>query len=259
MNFIIESGTNLSQYQTAASNESLLIQGECLDVMSKLPENSVDMVLCDLPYGVTQNSWDIRISLPDLWSAYHRLCKPHAAIVLTATQPFTSMLVMSNLKEFKQELIWDKKKGSNPLLANKRIMSSHEDILVFNGKIYHPQMTEGAPYSIPRTGGNHTNSIVGGVANPNFVQKTKDTSKRFPLSVLPYSIHCGSKLHPNQKPVGLMRYLIETYTDPGMTILDNTMGSGTTGVACKESGRKFIGIESDPKIFDVSRYRICPS
>jgi site-specific DNA-methyltransferase (adenine-specific) len=234
----------------------MLKLGDCLVELPKLRPKSVSLVLCDLPYGRTALNWDSVLPMGDLWAQYNRICR--GPVILTAMQPFTTMLVQSNLADFRYTLVWDKGKGSNPLLANKQPMRSHEDIVVFYRKqpIYNPQMTDGTPYKSPRTGGGHTNSIVGADGERRgFRQNTKDTSKRFPLSVLKYSIHCGSKLHPTQKPVELMEWLIRTYTNPGDTVLDNCMGSGTTGVACKNTGRKFIGIELDPRYFEIAKKR----
>jgi hypothetical protein len=230
---------------------------DCLVEMPKLKAKSVDLVLCDLPYGKTALAWDSVLSMEELWRQYDRICR--GPVILMAMQPFTTMIIQSNLKDFRYTLVWDKGKGSNPLLANKQPMRSHEDIVVFYKKqpVYNPQMTDGAPYKPPRTGGGHTNSIVGANGDRRgFVQKTKDTSKRFPLSVLRYSIHCGSKQHPTQKPVELMEWLIRTYTNEGDTVLDNCMGSGTTGVACKRAGREFIGIELNPEYFRIAQRRI---
>jgi len=226
--------------------------------MKKVPNESVDMVLADPPYGKTACKWDSIIPLKPMWEQLKRVTKPNAAIVLTASQPFTSALVMSNLKTFKQSLVWDKGKGSNPLLAKKRIMQSHEDILVFcYGRLpYNPQMRKGKPYKAPRTGGNRTNRIVGATADSKGFRQQDNSGFRYPLSVLPYSIHCGSKLHPSQKPVGLMKYLILTYSSKRDIVLDFTMGSGTTGVACIQTGRRFIGIELEKKFFKVAKARI---
>lgn len=234
-----------------------MLPGNCLDIMPTLSAKSVDLVLCDLPYGTTALAWDKRIPAYSLWENYNRLCT--GPVVLFAIQPFTTMLVQSNLAEFRYTLVWNKGKGSNPLLANKQFMRSHEDLVVFykTQPVYNPQMKEGTPYSSPRTGGSRTNSIVGATKDKEgFRQATKDTSRRFPLSILSYSIHCGSKLHPTQKPVSLLEELILTYTNPGMTVLDNCMGSGSTGVACVNTGRNFIGIESDPKYFRIANERI---
>jgi site-specific DNA-methyltransferase (adenine-specific) len=225
--------------------------------MWTLPRGSVDLVLCDPPYGKTALRWDEQLDSDDMWTAYDRLCT--GPVILMAMQPFTSMLIQSNLKDFRYTLVWDKGKGSNPLLANKRPMCGHEDIVVFYKRqpTYHPQMKPGIPYTSPHTGGNRTNRIAGTTSDrPGWKQATKDTSKRFPLSILKHSIHCGSKLHPTQKPVSLMEELILTYTNRGDTVLDNCMGSGTTGVACINTGRRFIGIEQDKRYFTVAKERI---
>ena len=235
-----------------------LINGDCLEEMKNIPDGSVDMVLTDPPYGTTACKWDTVIDLELMWEQLRRVIKPNGAIVMTASQPFTSALVMSNVKMFKYEWIWDKAKGSNPLLSKKQPMKSHENILVFSKQQtkYFPQMTEGKPYTIPKTGGNRTNKITGSTKDSdNFIQST-DPTKRFPLTIQKYSIHCGSKLHPTQKPVALMEYLIKTYTNAGETVLDFTMGSGTTGVACKNLGRSFIGIEMDADYFAAASKRI---
>jgi site-specific DNA-methyltransferase (adenine-specific) len=232
-----------------------LIQGDCLVEMAKLEDQSVDMVLCDLPYGATVCKWDVVIDPVEMWKQYRRVCR--GPVVLTATQPFTTDSINSNRKEFKYSLVWDKGKGSNPLLAKKMPMRSHEDILVFYRKppVYNPQMTEGKPYTVPRTGGNRTNSITGAKDSTGFRQST-DSSKRYPLSIQKFSIHCGSKLHPSQKPVELMEWLIRTYTNEGDTVLDNAMGSGSCGVACVNTNRKFIGMENDREYMDIATARI---
>jgi site-specific DNA-methyltransferase (adenine-specific) len=232
--------------------------GDCLELMNKLDDNSVDMILCDLPYGTTACAWDVIIPFEEMWKQYRRVTKPNAAIVLTAAQPFTSALVASNIKFFKQELIWSKGKGSYPLIAKKRIMQAHENILVFcYGRLpYNPQMMPGKPYKAPRTGGNRTNSITGTKADKAGFKQEDNTGFRYPLSVLDYSIHCGSKLHPSQKPTELFEYLIKTYSNPGDVILDNTAGSGTTGVAAVNTGRNFILMEKEEKYWQVCKDRI---
>jgi DNA modification methylase len=232
--------------------------GDCLEIMKHLDAGSIDMILCDLPYQMTACAWDVGVPLEPLWEHYQRIIKKNGAIVLTASQPFTSVLVVSNLKMFKYEWIWDKGKGSNPLLARKQPMKSHESVLVFaHGQtVYNPQMTEGKPYTVPRTGGNRTNSIVGNERDAVGFQQSTDSTKRFPLSVQKFSIHCGSKLQPTQKPVGLFEYLIRTYTNEGDLVLDNCAGTGTTGVACLNAGRRFILIEKDQKYYDVTTKRL---
>ena len=212
----------------------------------------------DLPYGTTACKWDTIISLEPLWTHYKRIVKDNAAIVLMGSQPFTTTLIASNMKMFKYELIWDKGKGSNPQLAGKMPMKSHENMLIFYKKlpIYNPQMTDGSLYVVPRTGGKRTNRVIDSKDKPGFQQKTKDTSKRFPISIHKYSIHCGSKVHPTQKPVALFEYLIKTYTNEGDLVLDNCTGSGTTGIACINTNRQFILIEKDPDYYEIARKRI---
>ena len=232
--------------------------GDCLDVMPQLPDKSVDMILCDLPYGTTACKWDVIIPFEPLWKQYCRLIKNNGAIVLTASQPFTSLLVTSNLKMFRYEWIWDKGRGSNPLLANKQPMKAHENIVVFsiNPTQYFPQMTEGTPYQVPRTGGNRTNSITGTTSDKKGFSQSTDSTKRFPLSIQKASIHCGSKLHPTQKPVKLFEYFIKTYTNEGETVLDNCAGSGTTAIACLRTNRQYICIEKDEKYYQLILNRI---
>lgn len=232
--------------------------GDCIDLMKNLQSGSIDMILTDLPYGTTACAWDVVIPFEELWKEYRRVAKPNAAIVLTAAQPFAAALINSNLKYFKQELIWSKGKGSNPLLAKKRIMQAHENILVFcYGKLpYNPQMVQGKAYKAPRTGGNRTNSITGTKADKDGFVQQDNTGFRYPLSVLEYSIHCGSKLHPSQKPVELFEYLIRTYSQLGDTVLDSSAGSGTTAVAAQNTGRNYIIMEKDPHYFQICQTRI---
>jgi site-specific DNA-methyltransferase (adenine-specific) len=231
----------------------ILTQGECLAEMAEIPDAYVDMVLCDLPYGTTQNKWDSIIDLTQLWAAYKRICKPGAAIVLTAAQPFTSVLVCSNLKDFKYQWVWRKENGTGFLNAKKRPLPNHEDVLVFwsgSQGVYNPQMRLGfKPYTCKQgaSGSNY------GKVRDEYVNSSN--GERFPLSVLDFARDAG-KVHPTQKPVALMEYMIKTYTDPGMMVLDNCMGSGTTGVACMNLGRAFVGIERDPAYFKIASERI---
>ena len=235
-----------------------LHEGDCLELMEKIDDKSIDMILCDLPYGTTACKWDVIIPFDLLWKQYKRIIKQNGAIVLTASQPFTSTLVMSNIKAFKQGLVWDKQKGSNPLLASKRIMQSHEDILVFcYGSLpYYPQFRQGKPYKAPSTGGNRTNSIVASKGDSEGFKQKDNEGIRYPLSVLPFSIHCGSKLHSTQKPVELFEYLIKTYTKEGELVLDNCAGSGTTGIAALNTNRQFILMEKEKKYVEVIEKRL---
>lgn len=227
--------------------------GDCLNEMQKIPDGSVDMICADLPYGATACRWDAVIPFEPLWAEYKRVATPSAAIVLTASQPFTSALVMSNLEMFKYELIWNKCRGNAPGVAKYRPLPGHESVLVFGrGKTtYNPQMTQGKPYS-NSTGRRVVNEHQFGLAKT----KTQSDGKRYPTSVVDVSFSPPRTVHPTQKPVELMEWLIRTYTNEGETVLDNTMGSGTCGVAAVNLGRRFIGIELDPQYFAVAQSRI---
>jgi len=235
------------------------MHGDCLEWMKEIPDGSVDMVLADPPYGTTACKWDTVIDLPLMWEQLKRVIKPNGAIVMTASQPFTSALVMSNVAMFRHEWVWDKvNKYTGALQANKRRMRRHEDIIVFSIKplnVYNKQFREGEPYSVKITGGH---GEFNGNADIDKVRKVINTGQHNPCSVL--DIKADNKkeagLHPTQKPVALMEYLIRTYTHEGETVLDFTMGCGTTGVACKNLGRKFIGIELDQGYFDIAVKRI---
>ena len=235
-----------------------LLQGDCLELMATIPSGSVDMVMCDLPSGTTQNKWDSVIPLEPLWLEYRRVCKPSAAIVLTASQPFTSALVMSNLTAFKYDWCWRKPKGTGHLNAKKQPMRDKEDVLVFYREqcTYNPQFTTGTPYK-NKAGKDHsaTTSMTGSYgAYTNY--REDNEGKRYPKQVIEFGVVERGTLHPTQKPVALMEYLIKTYTNEGETVLDNTMGSGTTGVACGNTGRRFIGIERDLAYFNIALDRI---
>ena len=228
--------------------------GDCLEVMRTLAPGSVDMVLADLPYGTTACKWDAVIPFEPLWAEYRRVCRPNAAIVLTASQPFTSALVMSNPRWFRHAWIWQKNRAANVLTARFGPMKRHEDILVFGRSAPHyvPQLRKGKPYR----GFKSKTAFIGAVNGEHpSVHKDNPEGLLQPITILEYSLDRGG-LHPTQKPVALMEYLIRTYTDEGMTVLDNTMGSGTTGVACVNTGRSFIGIERDPGYFAIAERRI---
>jgi site-specific DNA-methyltransferase (adenine-specific) len=242
-----------------------LRHGDCLAEMAKLPDGCVDMVLTDPPYGTTACKWDAVIPLAPMWAQLKRLAKKNAAIVLHASQPFTSALVMSNVKMYRHEWIWRKNYGSNFLNASREPMKEHESVLVFSdGRwTYNPQRE-------PRVGGGVAfigkplrrgpgrgcaETLSGGIGESSSDAMTAD---RLPGTVQPFKIPRGRNKvsHPTQKPVELAEYLIKTYTHPGMTVLDFTMGSGTTGVACKRLGRNFIGIELDAGYFEIAKKRI---
>lgn len=227
-----------------------------MEVMQYIPDKSVDLVLCDLPYGTTQNKWDSVLPLADLWSEYRRITKPSAAIVLTAAQPFTSAVVMSNIREFKYAWTWDKvNRPTGHLNAKKQPMRQTEDVLVFYQAqpTYNPQMVQGEPY---RTTGSKKSGNYGAQRATTTVC---DDGMRYPRNLLAIPADergAVGRVHPTQKPVALMEYLVKTYTNEGDTVLDNTMGSGTTGVAAANTGRKFIGIERDPEYFEIAQQRI---
>lgn len=229
---------------------------ECLQAMKCIPDGSVAMVLCDLPYGTTQNKWDSVIDLPSLWLAYKRVCKPNAAIVLTAQTPFDKVLGCSNLVMLRYEWVWLKNVATGFMNANKMPMKSHENVLVFYAELptYNPQKTVGKPYKTKRTGRVDTGVNYGEVGI-KVRTDTVNAGERLPQTPLSFDRDSGA-LHPTQKPVALMEYLIKTYTNESELVLDNTMGSGTTGVACGNLGRRFIGIEQDEKYFQIAQARV---
>ena len=227
-----------------------LLQGDCLELMKDIPSGSVDMILADLPYGTTANKWDSIIPFEPLWEQYERIVKEDGAIVLTAQTPFDKVLGVSNLKLLRYEWIWEKNRGTGHLNAKKMPMKNHENILVFYKKlpVYNPQMREGQPYTRPSGAGSSNYREMERVI-------TKHTKGRYPLSVLNHRV-VERTIHPTQKPVELFEYLIKTYTNEGDTVLDNVMGSGTTGVACKNLSRNFIGMELDEEYFKIATERI---
>lgn len=234
--------------------------GDCLDVMAGLPDCSIDMVMCDLPYGITACKWDSVIPFDELWKSYRRLIKPGCAIALFASQPFSSALVMSAADLFKYEWIWRKNRGSNFLVAHLQPMKEHEHVLVFGvGSVrYFPEKEKrsigggarvgsGCVFRESNTG---KREAYGGI---NDLERIS-SELRLPSSVRDCPTQVG--FHPTQKPVALLEYLIRTYTVEGEVVLDNCMGSGSTGVACMSQGRSFIGIEKDEKYFQVAERRI---
>ncbi|MGZ5029076.1 MAG: DNA-methyltransferase [Methylobacter sp.] len=227
-----------------------LIHGDCLEVMRDIPDGIVDMVLTDPPYGTTACKWDSIIPFEPMWAELKRIIKPNGAIVMTAAQPFTSSLITSNIKSFKYSWIW-KKKPIGFLNANKRPLKVLEDIAVFNNSIYNPQDLLPLGKNKKRTDQSVSVGHDGGrLSTDEYVQKFTN----YPTQILEFKSEKG--LHPTQKPVALMEYLIKTYTNEGETVLDFTMDSGTTGVAAKNLNRKFIGIELDEKYFEIAKNRI---
>lgn len=245
--------TNASESYTDNSGKIRLYHGDCLDILPQLEDNSVDMVMCDLPYMKTSCSWDHIIPPEELWEQYNRVCKENAAMVFTAVQPFTTLLISSNLKNFRYEWIWEKPQGTNPLNKDYMPLRSHENILVFYRRppTYNPQMEKGSPYKGFQSQKSLIGEIYGSVKSKH---RNNVEGTRYPKTVLKFSQEKG--LHPTQKPVPLMEYLIRTYTNEGDTVLDNTMGSGTTGVACINSKRNFIGMENEEAIYNTALKRI---
>ena len=241
-----------------------LRQGDCLELMKDIPDGSIDMILCDLPYGTTACKWDTIIPFEPLWEHYERVIKDNGAIVLTANQPFASALVMSNPKLYRHSWYWNKITGSNPMTARYKPMPVVEEVLVFSKKTvnYMPIMIDADPENMRKRDGISLNSkgIIG--ENTTFKHsKTHDESKRYPKNLLSYSntrgeLNNANRVHPTQKPVALLEYLIKTYTNEEETVLDNAMGSGSTGVACVNTNRNFIGMELDEKYYRISKQRI---
>ena len=236
-------------------NKMNIYKGDCLEVMKLIQDKSVDMILCDLPYGTTQNKWDSVIPLDEIWKEYKRIIKDNGVIVLTSQGIFTAKLILSNEKWFKYKLVWEKSKATNFLNAKKQPLRKHEDICVFYNKQpqYNPQMTEGKPYDK----GVRKNQLTGSYGDFNPVH-VKSEGMRYPTDVVYFKTaeSEGKVYHPTQKPVKLLEYLIKTYTNEGETVLDNCMGSGSTGVACLKTNRNFIGIEKDDKYFNIAVERL---
>ena len=233
-------------------------QGNCLELMQQIPDHSIDMILCDLPYGTTSCKWDIIIPFNPLWEQYRRIIKNNGVIALFGKQPFTSFLIQSNLKWWRYELIWEKEKGTDFGNANRKPLNAHESIQIFYNKqpTYNKQMRQGTPYTKKNYRNNNEEDL-------NFKSDNSgtwiNTGERTPISVIKVArdnIHKGTNLHPTQKPVQLLEWLIKSYTNEGDTVLDNCMGSGSTGVACINTNRNFIGYELDNNYFNIAQDRI---
>jgi DNA modification methylase len=229
-----------------------LLHGDCLELMKDIPDKSIDMILCDLPYGTTRNKWDSVIPFDKLWEQYERIIKDNGAIVLFSQMPFTAKLICSNLKLFKYEWIWEKDNSTGFLNAKKMPLKIHENICVFykSPPCYNPQMRKGfKPYKCKH-----------GAQSDNYGWHNKVWSvsdgERYPVDLIKLN-RDKSKIHPTQKPVALLEYLIKTYTNEGDIVLDNCMGSGSTGVACVNLNRSFIGMELEEEYFEIAKERIC--
>jgi site-specific DNA-methyltransferase (adenine-specific) len=241
---------------------SVLVHADCFDVFPYIADASVQLILCDLPYNVTGLKWDSLLDLPKLWEQYERIIKPNGAIVLTAMQPFTTELIISNRKMFKYTWVWNKVKPGNFLTAKLKPMQNHEDIVIFskantancnkNNMLYIPQLEKREKV---RKYKKEADSDIYARKNTTSIEYTTDF--KYPKSILEISnANQKNKLHPTQKPLELMKYLIKTYSNENDVVMDNCMGSNTTGLACKELNRQYIGIEKDKNYYDVSVSRV---
>ena len=248
----------------------MLIHGDCLQAMKDIEAGSVDMILADLPYGTTYAAWDSIIPFEPLWEQYKRVIKKNGAVVLFGSQPFTSNLIVSNMAWFKYEWIWHKGRASGHVHAKNKPMKAHENILVFSGGTtvhvgqsisrmnYNPQISEGKGYKRIVGKGNqgklNHKASAGDIAYIGTMVENLGT--RYPRSVIDFKSHNVGNHHPTQKPVALLEYLIKTYTNEGELVMDNVMGSGSTGVAARNLNRRFLGIEKDLDYFNIAKNRI---
>lgn len=245
-----------------------LQQGDCLELMKDIPSKSIDLILCDLPYGTTRNKWDSIIDLDRLWADYDRIIKDNGAILLFAQTPFDKVLGVSNLKHLRYEIIWQKTAPTGFLNAKKMPMKAHENILVFYKKLptYNPQMTQGHLRKVSSKSSRKKSverqklKVDNNDSNYNFYGESAegyDSTERYPLSVQVFAKDQQKEnYHPTQKPVALLEWLIKTYTNEGDLVLDNCMGSGSTGVACVNTNRDFIGFELNEQYFEIAKERI---
>lgn len=237
-----------------------LYNGDCLEIMKNIPDKSIDMILCDLPYGTTACKWDQIIPFELLWEQYKRIIKDYGAIVLFGNEPFASLLRCSNLEMYKYDWIWQKENGTNFATVKYQPFRKTERICVFGNfatsfnkkrpKNYNPQFEVGEPYKIKRKAGQREILHTGA----NKATELENTGYRYPTDIITFQNEKG--LHPTQKPVALLEYLIKTYTNEGDTVMDNCMGSGSTGIGCINTGRNFIGIELDEGYFKIAKDRI---
>lgn len=243
---------------TTAATSNTLINGDCIEIMGNMDANSVDLILVDPPYGTTAHKWDTVLDLPTMWRRVKTVLKPNGLVVFTSSQPFTTALISSNIEMFQQTLVWNKRFAADFVLSKKRPLTIHEDIVIFGcgiGKTcYNPQLTKrDTPI---KKGSNRKPSFLSATGEwDDFACKTY--TEKLPESIINISNRSEKRgHHPTQKPVGLMEYLIKTYSNSGDTVLDFTMGSGTTGVACVNTGRNFIGIELDSKYYETACNRV---
>ena len=245
--------------QQCSVSGSALFNADCMDILPLIPDKSVQLILADLPYGTTNLKWDSVLDLKKLWTEYERIITDNGAIILTATQPFTSILIMSNLKLFKYEWIWEKTIATNFMFVKKQPAKKHENILVFYKKqpTYNIQFEQGTPYNDKRTH-RYKNGIgceresIADVMKQGIKKPIQNEGKRYPSTIQKFSNGNNSNIHPTQKPLELMKFFIKTYSNENDMVLDNTMGSGTTCLAAKNLNRKFIGIEKEPKYYEIA-------
>ena len=243
-------------------NSIKLLCGDCLELMNDIEDKSIDCIICDLPYGTTKCKWDVVIPFDKLWEQYNRIIKDNGAIILFGTEPFSSELRLSNKSDYKYDIYWVKEKPTNFMQVKKRVGKLTENICVFYKKqcTYNPQMVKYNGKKVtnkPSETNAKFKSIVASNSPTMQIKPYKDIGYRYPCDILNIRREkLGSTVHPTQKPVALLEYLIKTYTNENETVLDNCMGSGTTGVACKRLNRRFIGIEKDEKYFNIAKERI---
>lgn len=239
-------------------DNGMLFNGDCLEIMKDIPDNSIDLILCDLPYGVTKCSWDVLIPFDKLWNEYNRICKLNSAIILFGQEPFSSLLRISNLEDYKYDIYWEKERLTNINQVKRRVGKTIETISIFYKKqcTYNPQM-------ITYNGKPRTNKVKNGTLgkltdyNEKKVFEYNDNGLRYPTQVWKFQRDClTSNLHPTQKPLLLIEQLVKTFSNEGDLVLDNCMGSGTTAVACINTNRKFIGIELDNNYFNIAKERL---
>ena len=235
-----------------------LLNGDCLEVMKTIKDHSVDLILCDLPYGTTACKWDNIIPFDKLWEQYNRIIKDNGAIVLFGSEPFSSQLRLSNLKNYKYDLYWKKEKPTNFMQLKRRPGKLTENICVFYNKqcTYNPQMVKYEGKLVKNSPKGKFNSVVSAQLNKQIIPYN-DTGYRYPNDILEFNrVLLRQYVHPTQKPIPLLEYLIKTFSNEGDLVLDNCMGSGSTGVACKNTNRNFIGIELDKNYFEIAKKRI---
>ena len=244
-------------------NEQIkLLKGDCLELMKDIPDKSIDAIICDLPYGITACKWDIVIPFEPLWEQYKRIIKKNGAIVLFGTEPFSSKLRLSNFDWYKYDWIWNKKRITAPFLAKKQPLRQHENISIFYNKqcTYNPQATlKSTSKSFSKKEMiDGKGEVYGGMKRSGIRNENEYGYPKTILNDIPVITNMSNEkfIHPTQKPVALLEYLIKTYTNEGELVLDNAMGSGTTGIACLNTNRRFIGIEKDDKYFDIAYNRI---